>query len=355
MDEFMPRYAPPGSAPGTLVSEPGVVGNARIMVTLYGPAGVEEFTTTSIETCVQSRDDARNTWIHVAGSPDAETVRQIGNALGLHALALEDVLNESQRPKVDIYDNQVFAVFTHPIIDDGRVRVRQASLFLLERTVVSFDPCDEALFEPIRRRLRTPARLRQRGVDYLYYALIDVLIDYKFPMLEQLGARIQALEQEMLETPTPKTMRKLHKAKRDLLVLRRALWPERDAIGHLMREDTPLIEDSTLPFLRDCQDHAVQIIDLLETYREMLASMLDIYLSSQSFRLNETMKVLTIISTLFIPLTFITGLYGMNFNREASHWNMPELDSPYGYPTVLGVMLCLAIGMLTVFRRRGWI
>jgi magnesium transporter len=182
-----------------------------------------------------------------------------------------------------------------------------------------------------------------------------VLIDYKFPMLDQLGTRIHALEQEMLENPTPKTMRKLHKSKRDLLVLRRALWPERDAIGHLLREDTPLIDDATHPFLRDCQDHAVQIIDLLETYREMLASMLDVYLTSQSFRLNETMKVLTIISTIFIPLTFITGLYGMNFNREISGWNMPELDSPYGYPIVLGVLLMLAVGMLAVFRRRGWI
>ena len=355
MDEFMPRYAPPGSAPGTLISGPGLAGDATITITHYGPDGIEEFQTSSLETCSASRADERNTWIHIAGSPTADTVRQLGNALGLHPLALEDVLNEGQRPKVDIYDDQVFAVFTHPIIDDGRVRVRQASLFLLERTVVSFDPCDEALFEPIRRRLRAPARLRQRGVDYLYYALIDVLIDYKFPMLDQLGVRIQALEQEMLERPTPKTLRRLHKAKRDLLVLRRALWPERDAIGHLLREDTPLIDDATHPFLRDCQDHAVQIIDLLETYREMLASMLDVYLTGQSFRLNETMKVLTIISTVFIPLTFITGLYGMNFNREISRWNLPELDQPYGYPTVLAVMLCLAVGMLVAFRRRGWI
>jgi magnesium transporter len=291
----------------------------------------------------------------VVGVGDAETVRRIGEIFALHRLALEDCINVHQRPKVEEYEDHRFIVSRMAMIREGP-DTEQISLFLGRNFVITFQEQPGDCFGPVRERLRAArGRIRAAGADYLAYALLDAIVDSYFPVLESYGERIEDLEDDVLLRPDNRTVAQIFELKRDLLALRRAAWPQREAINTLIREPSPLIDDETRIFLRDCYDHAVHVLDIVETHREQAASLTDVYLSSMSNRLNEVMKVLTIIATIFIPLSFIASVYGMNFDTERSPWNMPELEWYFGYPFALGLMALTAAGLLLFFRRKGWI
>lgn len=297
------------------------------------------------------------TWIHAHGSLDPEQLQALGAQLDLHALTLEDVLNRGERPKVESYNRQLFVIMSYPTMNDGSVVMEQISIYAGENFVLSFYSGGTDPFDLVRKRLRNPAgRLRAPRVDYLLYGLLDVIVDQGYPVLEIFGERLDDIEDQLLAEARPTTMGDVHRVRRDLLLLRRMLWPHRDVINSLIRDEHPLIARDTKPYLRDCYDHTVQIMDLIETYREMTGDMLEVHLASVSNRLNDIMRVLTIITTIFIPLSFIAGVYGMNFGaRSNSPWAMPELDWYFGYPLAWLVMIAVAIGMVIYFKRKKWL
>jgi magnesium transporter len=357
MRVFRKRYHPPGTSPGTLAE---VVSEVPLAIWLidYRDEQFEERELHNVAECRPFLERDSITWVQVQGGVQPGTLHELGHLLGLHPLALEDVANQGQRAKLEEYDEQIFVVVHLPVIDgNGSLRIEQMSLFAGQGFLVSFCGTLEDPFEPVRERLRKHiGRIRKRKSDYLLYALLDVVIDHAFPLLESYGERIEALEDELLERPSPDTLAEIHRLRRELLLIRRMLWPQREVLGQLFREECSCIEQDTRLYLRDCYDHTVQILDLLESYREMAASMLDVYLSSLSNRLNESMRLLTIIATLFIPLTFITGVYGMNFgNNTHSWWAMPELRWDYGYPAIWLVMIGVAGMMLYLFKRNKWL
>lgn len=357
MAYFRKHYHTPGTAPGTLVSAPESPTPLSIELMDYTEQRVEELALYSAEDCKPFLDRESKTWIQVNGPVDVDTLRNLGTLFDLHDLALEDVLNTGQRPKVDLYDDQMFITTTLPVYNEGRLETTQISLFVGDNYLIGFCPMATDPFEPIRKRMRQPNNRRfvTREIDYLLYALLDLIIDAGFPVLEQFGDELEVLEGELLERPGQETLGAIHRLKRELLIMRRMLWPQREMINSLMRIEDHLVRPDTLVYLRDCHDHTVQIIELLESFRDMATGMLDIYLSSISNRTNETMRVLTIIATIFIPLTFVVGVYGMNFDNSDSPWSMPELHWYYGYPMVWGLMIALTVGLVWFFRRRHWL
>ncbi len=355
MDLSIKPYDLLDDAPGGSPAERG--GDFKISLLDYGGGHLTEKQDASIDECKAYLDTpATITWFHVQGAIEAETLQRLGAVFNIHPLALEDITIAGHRPKAEIYDEQLFIILSRPVWRNDAVFVEQISLFYDENLIISFSNGVEDPFEPIRRRLRKQDDwLLNRQSDFLFYELVDLIIDEGFPLLEDLGARIETLEEKLLERPGKSTLNQLHAIKRDLLLLRRMTWPHREVVNFLMREDFPLMQDSTKVYLRDCYDHVVHIIELLEAYRDMTASMLDVYLSSVSNKLNENMRLLTVISTIFMPLTFIAGVYGMNFNPEASPWNMPELNWYYGYPFALLLMLGVILAMLIYFWRKKWL
>jgi magnesium transporter len=314
----------------------------------YDAENVEELAAVGTADLKSLRRPGRVLWLDVAGLGDTAVIGAIGDAFALHRLALEDVLSGLQRAKVESYGNVLFIVVRMPE-HDGHLLTDQLSLFLGEDFVVSFQNRPGDCFDPIRERLRgAQGRLRAHGPDHLAYALLDATIDSYFPVLEGLGERLEQLEDDVLSSPSNAAIPRIHQVRRELLTLRRATWPQREAISALLRDQSPLIKPETRLYLNDCYDHTVQVMDLLESYRELGSSLLEVWLSSVSNRMNEVMKLLTIISTIFIPLTFIVGLYGMNFEH------MPELDWWWAYPAVLLLMVLIALGMVRWFARRGW-
>ncbi|MCP5152242.1 MAG: magnesium/cobalt transporter CorA [Chromatiales bacterium] len=294
------------------------------------------------------------TWVDVQGVRDVERVRALGEALGLHALALEDVVNVHQRPKIEDFEDHLFIVARMPLAD-GVSGTEQVAMFLGERYLVTFQERPGDCFDPVRQRARQSSRLRGQGPDYLAYALLDAGVDSFFPVLEGAGERIESLERDATERPDRVDMARIQAVKRELLILRRAVWPTREMLAAFLREESTLVDPRTRVYLRDCYDHTVQLMDVLETYREVASGLVELYLSSLSMRMNEVMKVLTVIATIFIPLSFLAGIYGMNFDRDASPWNMPELGWVYGYPFALGLMVLVAAVLLGYFWRRGWL
>jgi|SRR5690606_38914438 len=353
----MKTYHPPGTSPGTLVErerEPD--GELSIRLIDYTHDGFTERALATAQDCKAYLESDSRTWIQVNGRPDPETLRELGAQFGLHELALEDVLNEGQRPKLEVDDDEIFLILSLPAYDGETLDVAQISIFAGESYIVCFCPLAEDPFEPVRKRLRSPGnRIRSRGADYLLYALADLIIDAAFPLLERFSESLERLEDELLEKPDADTLAGIHALRRDLVLLRRALWPHREVIGRLIREGVDLIDERTQPYLRDCYDHTIQIMDLLESFRDVSSSLLDVYLSSISQRTNEIMRLLTLIATIFIPLTFVVGIYGMNFENPDSPWAMPELSWYYGYPLIWLVMLAIAGGMIWYFRKRDWL
>lgn len=353
--KYFRRVSKPGAMPGTIEPHPASA-KPVIQVIAYNASGFIEQEVDNIEKLPAIVAKWAVSWINIEGLGDAETILRLGEMFNLHRLALEDAVNVHQRPKAEQYPNNLFLV-ARMIHLDKHCDTEQVSIFLCKKVVLTFQeqrPGDS--FDPLRERLRhNRGNIRQRGADYLMYALLDSVVDAYFPVLEHHGERIEAIEEVILAGRTRGVMREIHDIKHDLLVVRRAIWPEREALSALSRDPCELISDETRLFLRDCYDHSVQLIDLLETYRELASDLRDLYLSSMSNRMNEIMKVLTIISTIFIPLTFIAGVYGMNFDPNSSPWNMPELRWYYGYPVTLLVMLAVVIGMIFYFRNKKWI
>lgn len=365
MDHFFKRYHPPGTAPGTLrASEAkGDAGRTlapfRIHVVDYDRDHFEEKEYSTPDECKHYLETPAITWVHVQGHVGADVLQKLGDLFNLHPLAMEDVINSGQRPKVEAYDQQMFIVLSYPrLLEDG-AGIEQISIFFGENYVISFHDSEQNPFEPVYKRLRASAGtsngIRRKGADYLLYTLVDRVIDEGFPVLEVFGEEVEALEEELLGKPDKHMPSQIHAIKRELLLLRRMLWPQREVVNGLLRsQEEGSISEDTRVYLRDCYDHTIQIMDLIETYRDMTAGMIDIYLSSISNGMNEVMRVLTVIATLFIPPTFIAGIYGMNFDPSAGPLNMPELGWRYGYLFAWGVMLLMIVGLLVYFKRKRW-
>lgn len=352
---FKMRHPLPGTAPATLTPlAPGEGLPPVIRLVEYDVRGVSEKVVATVEELpASSLDDGKVRWVEFNGLGDVEQLKALGEKYGLHPLALEDVMNTGQRPKAEVYDDQLFIVAQMMYRDgnDDRLCGEQISMFIIKGMLITIQEDDRNdVFDPVRERLRVGrGYIRKLGPDYLAYALIDAIIDHAFPILECIGEALELLEDELLERPTRACVGSLHELRRTLVHLRRAIWPERDLINALLHDETSLISKQTKVFLRDAYDHSVRIMDLVEGYRELCASLLELYLSAVSQRTNEIMRVLTVISAIFIPLTFVAGVYGMNFE------NMPELKTPVGYFVCLGVMAAIAGGQIVFFKRKGWL
>ncbi len=344
-----------GLPPGSLVhvgergAEP-----SRISLIHYDALGLEEREIGQITGCAPFLKKNGVTWISFEGIPESAVLEELGLNLGVHPLTLEDILNTDQRPKMEDYGDYLYLVMRMFYNNnEGRsgdgIKSEQISILFGDGFVLSFQERASDTFAAVRERLRNAkGKLRQSGPDYLTHALIDAIVDHYFLILEDLGERIERLEEALVKTPTAGLLSALQGLKKELLILRKSLWPLREMINGLERSDSPLISRSSVLYFRDIYDHTVHIIDTLETYRDMLSGMLDIYLSSVSNRMNEIMKVLTVIATLFMPLTFVAGIYGMNFKY------MPELEWRWGYAMAWGLLLAIAGGMLLYFRRKKW-
>jgi magnesium transporter len=321
----------------------------------YGPEGFEESRVTDLDTLPSLVARHPVMWINVDGLGTAETIQKLGELFGLHRLALEDVVNVPQRAKVEPYGEQWFVIARMP--NSARpLETEQISLFIDQKFVITFQEAPGDCFDPIRERIRKGRpRLRSGGPDYLAYAILDSIVDSYFPILEEYGDTLDNIETRILEEADHSAISELYRLKRDFTALRRHIWPLRDVLNTLTHEETPLLRPETRIHLRDCHDHAVQLMELVESFRDVSSGLVDMHLSTTGHRMNEIMKVLTIISTIFIPLSFIAGIYGMNFHTEASPWNMPELHWRWGYPISLGIMAVVAGALLFNFWRKGWI
>jgi magnesium transporter len=340
-----------GLPPGTLVHI-GEHKADRVTVAVFHYSGADCVEVESKQPDLLSPPaDESVVWINVSGVHKMDVLETLGKQFSLHPLLLEDVANTDQRPKLDDYETYFFLVIKMLSLTDGKdIAVEQVSLVLGRNYVISFQENGTDVFQPVRERLRgAKGRLRQSGADYLLYALVDAIVDQYFAVLESLGEKIEALQQVVVEDPKPETLNEIHGLKRQLLFFRRAVWPLRDVMNNLSRSDCPFLQEATKLFFRDVYDHVVQIVDTIETLREMVSASLDIYLSSVSYRLNAVMRVLTVITTIFMPLSFIASIYGMNFEH------MPELRSRWGYPLVLAVMIAVGVGMLVLFRKKRWL
>lgn len=354
-DELRPRRrTAPGAAPGTLVSDPNAP-PPKIRLITYSTGEFTEDEVIGVESLPARINKDGVNWIDIAGLGDAGVVTRLGEMFGLHRLALEDVLHVHQRPKVEEYGDQLFIIFR--MLDaEAHEPSEQVSLFLCPGLVITFQEHAGDPFDHVRSRVRHGrGAIRSMGADYLTYALIDAVIDHYFPVLEAYDDQLDDMTETVLREPRETIVHDLHQVKRELFNLRRIIWASREMINNLMRADVPVMKAETRPYFRDCYDHCIQLMDMLEMQREVSASLFDIYLSSLSNRLNEIMKVLTMIATIFIPLGFIASLYGMNFDTKSSPWNMPELTWAYGYPFALALMGATAAGLYYWFRKRGWV
>jgi magnesium transporter len=320
----------------------------------YSPDFLQETQVQSAEQCHVQRDLTHTTWLNVDGIHDASVVSAIGQGFGLHPLLLEDVMNTQQKPKMEVFDNDILFLTLKFIRYNGlagEIVIDHLSLVLGEHWLVSFQEAkDEDVFQNIRERLHASGgKTRKNQADYLMYCLLDTTVDHYFVALEAIGEKIEQLEDEIMEHPRQSSVQQLYALKRELTLLRKFVWPLRDLMNNLLREESPWIQPQTYLYLRNVADHVVQTIDTIENYRELIASLLDLYLSSISNKMNSIMQVLTVISVIFMPLTFLAGIYGMNFTH------MPELSWRYGYPAIWGLMLLLAAYMLWYFKKKNWI
>lgn len=347
------RTAKLGVTPGSLIHIGEVSDLApSFSVLRYQPEGVEDLSRLDLAGVAATVSPRTVTWLNLDGLHRVELVEELGTAFSLHPLILEDILNTDHRPKLEVSENSLFLVAKnltlHP--ERGEILVEQISIVLGPGYVLSFQEKSSPLFNALRQRIHADqGRVRKMGADYLAYRLLDTIVDHYFVILEQMGDYIEKLEEELLIRPDRQLLHSIHQTKREMILLRRAVWPLREVISGLQRDETGIISAAVHPFLRDLYDHTIQIIDTVETYRDVITGLLDLYLSSVSNRMNEIMKVLTIMSSLFIPLTFFVGVYGMNFDY------LPELHWRWGYFALWGVMLGCVGGMFVFFRRKGWL
>jgi magnesium transporter len=346
------RSAKSGEPPGSLIHVgEKKVDKIRIKLINYSAGKYIEQDIDDINRCFDFKDDRSITWINIDGIHEIEIFKKIGECFGFHPLILEDILNTDQRPKIENFDDYVY--FVLKMIDyDKNSRLflfDQVSMILGKNYLISVQEKPLQDYDQIRSRIKNNVgKIRNHKTDYLAYLLTDVIVDNYFTVLDKISERIETLENKLVVNPTQKTLRAIYGLKREMLFLRKAVWPLRDVINKLERDDIQLINDSTKIYFRDIYDHIIQIIDTIETYREMISGMLEIYLSSISNRLNEVMKILTIISTIFIPVTFIASIYGMNFRF------MPEINWKWSYFAVWAVIIGIAVYMIIYFKRKKW-
>jgi magnesium transporter len=354
----MPRFikkglSKAGSAPGTLehIGEKKIDQPLMRLVT-YDGSGINEQELQTLDQFPARTEVAGVAWLNIDGIHDLALIEQIGQRFGIHPLAQEDIVNTGQRPKVEVFDDALFLVLKMLRYDEIEeiILAEQVSLVLGPHWLISFQETSGDVFDPVRERLRRgKGRIRTAGCDYLAYALIDAVVDHYFHILERIGTRIEDLEEAITDSPQQKNLHAIHYLKREVIYLRKQVWPLREMVGRLIKEDSPLVHETTRLFLGDVYDHVIQSMDTIESYRDLLTSLLDLYLSMVSNRMNEVMKVLTIIATIFIPITFVAGIYGMNFKY------MPELDWRWGYAMAWAVMAVIAAGLLIYFKRRKWL
>ena len=351
---FKKRYSRPGAPPATLHAAPDASAAVVIKLMEYHRDGYEERILDSVAAlpdCLGA-DDGKTRWIEFNGLGDVAALKALGEKYKLHPLALEDVLNVGQRPKLEPYAGHLFIIAQMIYHDAERTLCgEQVSLFVCGNFLISIqEDAETDVFEPVRQRIRAGGgNIRAMKSDYLAYALLDAIVDHGFPVLEEIGESLQELEDTVLSAPGKDTIGELHTLKRTLMQLRRFVWPERDVVNSMLHGDSEFIHPETKVYLRDLYDHTVQIMDLIEAYRDVVTGLMEMYLSSVGLRTNEIMRVLTVISSIFIPLTFLAGVYGMNFKH------MPELDTTWGYAVFWVVMILIAIGQLIFFRRKKWL
>ncbi len=350
-------YDEPGSLPGTLMIDEDASPTTVVLID-YSPAKVKRIPVKQPEDCSPYLERETVSWIDVQGLGSEDILRRLGQVFGLHPLALEDVVNVPQRPKVEQYRDQILLItrMVLPRADGKGFLTEQVSFILGKHYLLTIqEEAGHDTFGSARERIRTDKGvIRNQGSDYLAYTLLDTIVDGFFPILEIYGEQLEELEDQVVRSPNRQTLERIHHLKRGLFSLRRLIWPLRDAINITIRDTGDLISPEVRVYLRDCYDHTIQVMDIVETYRELASSLMDVYLSSLSNKMNEIMKILTVISTIFIPLTFIVGVYGMNFNPDTSPFNMPELNWYWGYPACWALMLIVSISLILFFRQRGW-
>ena len=342
-----------GLAPGTLVHV-GEKKTEKVHLNMidYDAANFQEKAIDAIEDCFPFRDEPTVTWINIDGLHEIDVIEKIGKHFNLHPLILEDIVNTAQRPKLEDFEDYLFAVLKMLYYDrkNDRIEAEQISLVVGPHFLLSFQERPGDVLNGVRERLRKgKGRIRKAGTDYLAYALIDAVVDEYFMILETFGDKIEVLEEDLLANPIPETSQSIHHMKREMIFLRKRVWPVRELVSGLSKGESPLVRESTGIYLRDVYDHTIQVIDTIETFRDMLSGMLDIYLSTVSNKMNEVMKVLTIMATIFIPLTFVAGIYGMNFKY------MPELEWRWGYPIAWGFMVVIVLSLVSYFKRKRWL
>ena len=343
-----------GLPPGSLVHV-GQKKSEKVKITIidYNEEILREKEAKTVEECFPFKDEPTVTWINIDGLHQVDIIEKIGKYFDVHPLLLEDILNTEQRPKMEDFDDYIFIVLRMLECKNEKnwiLTSEQMSLIIGKNFVISFQESEGDIFDPVRDRIRNgKGKIRKMGPDFLAYSLMDAIVDGYFIILEKLGEKIEDIEDELMTNPTRETLKIIHGLKRDMIYLRKSVWPFREVISNLERGESKLIKETTSIYLKDIYDHTIQVIDTIESFRDMLSGMLDIYLSSISNRMNEIMKVLTIIATIFIPLTFLVGVYGMNFKY------MPELELPWSYPALWFFMITLGVSMLVYFKKRKWI
>jgi len=348
-----------GLVPGSLVYV-GDKPQAKPKITIidYSQEHFREKEAKDIEECFPFKESPTVTWINVDGINDTDIISRIGNHFEIHHLIQEDIVNTAQRPKFEEFDKFIFIVLKMLYYnkDENEIQAEQVSLILASNCVISFQEKEGDVFDAVRERIRNgKGRIRKSCSDYLAYSLLDSVVDSYFLILEKLGEKVESMEDELIANPTPKNLQVIQNLKSDMVFLRKSVWPLREIISALQRTESTLVNKSTAIYTRDLYDHTIQVIDNIESLRDMVSGMLDIYMSSISNKMNEVMKVLTIIATIFIPITFVAGIYGMNFNPEMSFLNMPELNWKFGYVFAWSIMVLIALGMLVYFKRKKWL
>lgn len=359
---FNKRYSAPGAAPATLatLTSPSEAPKPTVRLVEYDTSGFVEKTIANPAELPPFADDGKVRWLDIEGLGDVALFQALGEKYGLHPLALEDALHVGQRPKLEPYDNHLFVVaqmvYRNP---ENEMCGEQVSMFLTRNFLITIqEEIGTDVFDPVRARIRAGrGYIRKLGADYLCYALLDSIIDHCFPILEDLGEALEEIEDEVLERPQVSCIAKLHRHKRTLMQLRRFVWPERDVCNALLHDESGIVSKQTKVFLRDAYDHTVQIMDFIESYRDVVSGLTEMYLSAVGMRTNEIMRVLTVMSAIFIPLTFVAGLYGMNFDYADGKmpWNLPELHQPHGYLGCIAIMATIAIGQVLFFKRKKWL
>ena len=350
------KRSAPGAAPGTL-PEPSDLSKPKIECIVYGDATFEraEIEHDRLEGYLRP-DDEKRVWIDIQGLGDTGLIRSVGERLAIHPLTLEDIVHVHQRPKLEEYSTYLYAVMRILRMEGGRVETEQVSFVLEKNLLVTFQERPGDVFDPVRRRLEEGKGLiRRNGADYLFYTLVDAIIDNYFPVLEAYEESMDLLEDEVRAKPTPEVSKNIHLIRRQLRAFRRSIWPLREMMSSLTRDDSPMLDESVRVFFRDCHDHIIQVAEFVESNRERASDLGDLYMSVVGEKTNQVMNLLTIIATIFIPLTFLCGVYGMNFDTEASPYNMPELKWRYAYPVFWGVLIAIFFGMLWFFKRKGWL